>query len=224
MLCQSQRGRFRGTAAHRKWSEAMSLIPTKTPSVPVTACMNAVAASSAAPAPKTPLRETFALKAPVSTAFVPQAPEQIEQKTAQAVMPSGAVMVVSTSGKGVSGVVSIVLANGRSILVNSGNVRITGMPGGGFSVITPKATVIYDSGGNELSVIPGATPPADAVQGSVIFSTTPDNADPAPSISHPASALEPDSPTPAQETKILSSKKNHVSCLALCLAVILHAF
>ncbi|MBB5144590.1 hypothetical protein [Desulfovibrio intestinalis] len=188
----------------------MSLIPTskKTSSVPVTACMNVVAASSAAPAPKTPLRETFALKAPASTVFLPQASEQIEQKTAQAVMPSGAVMVVSTSGKGVAGVVSIVLANGRSILVNSGNVRITGMPGGGFSVITPKATVIYDSGGNELSVIPGATPPADAAQGSVIFSTaTPDDADPAPSISSTAAAFEPDSPAPAQETKILSSKK-----------------
>ena len=188
----------------------MSLIPTnkKAPSVPVAACLNVAAASSAAPAPKTPQRETFALKAPAPKVLVTQALEQIEQKTAQAVMPSGAVMVVSTSGKGVAGVVSIVLANARSILVNSGDVRIIGMTGGGFSVITPKATVIYDSGGNELSVIPGAVPPADAAQGSVIFSTaTPDDADPAPSISPQAAAFEPDGPTQTQETKILSSKE-----------------
>ena len=188
----------------------MSLIPTnkKAPSVPVAACLNVAAASSAASAPKTPQRETFAPKAPAPKVLVTQAPEQIEQKTAQAVMPSGAVMVVSTSGKGVAGVVGIVLANARSILINSGNVRIVGMAGGGFSVITPKATVIYDSGGNELSVIPGAVPPADAAQGRVIFSTaTPDDADPAPSISPQAAAFEPNGPTQTQETKILSSKE-----------------
>lgn len=188
----------------------MSLIPTnkKAPFIPVAAGMNVAATPSAAPVLKTPLRETFALKAPASKVLVPQAAEQIEQKTAQAVMPNGAVMVVSTSGRGVAGVVSIVLANGRSILVNSGDVRIMSMLGGGFSVITPKATVIYDSGGNELSVIPGAVPPADAAQGSVIFSTAaPDDADPAPSISSQAAAFEPDDPTQAQETNILSSKE-----------------
>ncbi|MFT4302109.1 MAG: hypothetical protein QM579_10175 [Desulfovibrio sp.] len=187
----------------------MSLIPAqkKAPSVPVAACMNVAAPSSAAHTPKTVMPEIFALKASAPKNFVPEVSGQVEQKTSQAVMPSGATMSVNTSGKGVAGEVGIVLGNGRSILVNSGDVRIIGMISGGFSVITPKATVIYDSGGNELSVIPGAVPPADAEQGSVIFSTaTADNADPVPSISALAAAFEPDGPTQAQETSILSSK------------------
>ena len=94
------------------------------------------------------------------------------RKLARAVLPNGNILTVCTSAVGMPHEISIILNDGRSILVNEHNVRILGLDNGGFSVITPRAIVVYDSAGNELSVCPNTICSADVMMGSVIFSTT----------------------------------------------------
>lgn len=95
----------------------------------------------------------------------------VARKLARAVLPNGNILTVRASAVDLPDEISIILDNGRSILVNAHNVRILGLDNGGFSVITPRAIVVYDSAGNELSVSPYTISEADVMMDNIIFSS-----------------------------------------------------
>ena len=94
------------------------------------------------------------------------------RKLARAVLPNGNILTVRASAVGLSDEIGITLDNGRCILVNAHNVRILSLDNGGFSVITPRAIVVYDSAGNEVSVNPNTLSATDRMVGDVIFSSS----------------------------------------------------
>lgn len=96
----------------------------------------------------------------------------VARKLARAILPNGNILTVRASAVGLPDEISIILENGRSILVNAHIVRILGLDNGGFSVITPRAIVVYDSAGNEISVSPNPLSAADAMMGDLIFSSS----------------------------------------------------
>lgn len=96
----------------------------------------------------------------------------VARKLAHAVLPNGNILTVRASAVGLPDEISIILDNGRSILVNAHIVRILGLDNGGFSVITPRAIVVYDSAGNEISVSPNPLSAAAAMMGDLIFSSS----------------------------------------------------
>ncbi|OXS28123.1 MAG: hypothetical protein BCS36_02015 [Desulfovibrio sp. MES5] len=94
------------------------------------------------------------------------------RKLARAILPNGNILTVRASAVGLPDEISIILDNGRSILVNARDVRILGLDNGGFSVISPRAIVVYDSAGNEISVSPNTLSAADEMMGDLIFSSS----------------------------------------------------
>lgn len=94
------------------------------------------------------------------------------RKLARAVLPNGNILTVRASAVGRADEIGITLDNGRCILVNALNVRILSLDNGGFSVITPRAIVVYDSAGNEVSVSPNTLSAADEMMGDLIFSSS----------------------------------------------------